>query len=236
MKLLKTTDAGLMKFADLDAVAGNVLAEMLDVRHDNIMTTIKKVMKYEEKRKSGSLDGRSQIVHIEEEQDINFNAVFMKSEYENRGKMYPTLLMNEDALYLVIANLKGQKAHNLKVWFKSEFNNMKMERDARKAVVDPTKQLNDTLQKLGRLVTGELPESSKGARIYVHIQSNGINKILIGKAGKINRDTLNSTQLKELDWLQTIYDELINKKLEEGFSAEDVRLYMIGLAKALQAA
>ena len=108
--LLKATDACIMKFTKLTAVAGNVLAELMEVRHTDFMRTVKRGMKDEKNRKSHDASMRSQINHIPEENNLSFNAIFKDWEYQSRGKTFKTYIMNEDALYLVIANMKGQKS------------------------------------------------------------------------------------------------------------------------------
>ena len=137
-KLIKTTDQGLMKFTDLTAVAGNTLAEMLEVPHKEILKTIKRVMKSEEKRKK--------------QRDSNhlvFNSIFKEWEFKNKmNRTYKTVIMNEDALYLVIANTQSVKAHELKVLFKSEFNKMKNEREVREESREYQLGYTDALQSL----------------------------------------------------------------------------------------
>lgn len=204
MKLIKTTEAGLLKFNNLTAVAGNTLADMLGIRHDNIMRTIERVIKYEEYRKTDSSNKRSEITHIEEENNVNFNAVFKEWEYTNsRGKTYKTYIMNEDALYLVVANSQSAKAHKLKVWFKSEFNEMKMERHIRQVSRQRSHDYTDELI----LLQEKLKEEKSGSAPFIipTIQQK-IHKKATGRAtkrGGIDQDALTGEEDFKIAKLRT---------------------------------
>jgi len=215
MKLIKITETGLCKFDNnLDAVAGNVLADMLEVRHDNIMRTIKKVIKYENERSFDSSQKRSEIIHIEEESSLKFNAIFKEWEYQNsRGRTYKTYVMNEDALYLVVANTQSKKAHQLKVWFKSEFNKMKIERDKRESIKVSTKNTQKLMIELRDKLAKEYPQSNASKFMMSNIQNN-INKCVTGKYATIDRELLNQ---KELDLLNEI-EEITADYLEGALS------------------
>ncbi len=176
MRLLKTTDHGIMKFTNLDAVAGNVLAEMLDVRHVDMMRTIKRVIKDEEKRKK---DKRTSA--------LIFSAKFVKWQYkDSMNRSRNTYVMNEDALYLVVANSQSVKAHELKVWFKSEFNMMEIERYEREASKALQRPMTDQVKRLQILL---FEENSRAApHIYTNIQ----------KQIRINTNTNDGRELDEL--------------------------------------
>ena len=229
MKLFKTTDNGILKFENLTAVASNTLADKLGLQHSNVKTAIKRVMKYEKIRQSEPFPKRLRINHIAEENNPNFNAVFKDWEYTSRGKTFKTYIMNEDALYLVIANLKGQKAHEMKVWFKSEFNKMRDEITARKAAIDPTKRLNDSLDIIGKELKEKLPDSKKSGLIYVHVQS-AINGVIFGKNKGINRDTITEREALRLVFLEgCIADKVEDMLLDD--DAEPVRAYILDTLK-----
>ena len=127
--------------------------------------------------------------------NLNFNAIFKEYEYQNlRGKTYKTFLMNEDALYLAITESKSQKAHELKVMFKSEFNNMRLEREVRESIKAPTASLHDSLKPLVAKLKINYPESSRGVKLYQHIHVK-INKAVTGKGTGVDRDKLSDADL-----------------------------------------
>ncbi len=213
MKLIKTTPAGLLKFNALDAVAGNTLADILEVRHFDVMKTIKKVMKYENKRKSHNDKVRSQIIHIAEENSINFNAMFIEEEYQSRGKTFKTYIMNEDALYLVIANMKGQKAHDIKVWFKSEFNKMKLERSSRIEAKEKSRPMTDQI----KILQEKLKEEGSTSSHFVYSTiSRQIQKAATGrptKMGGVNHDTFTTEENRRIKSLRGVVDGIIETML-----------------------
>jgi phage regulator Rha-like protein len=214
MKLLKETDNGLLKFGNLDAVAGNTLAGMMGIEHSKVMRTIKRVMKSEEKRKkdtsTNGIISKSHTPQVDSE-ILQFTAIFKPYEYKTeRGRLYNTFIMNEDALYLVIANSQSDKAHEMKVWFKSEFNKMRIEREAREMIREDTKTLHDTLKPLSDALKEMYPESKKGGLLYNHIHKK-VNKAVLGKGTGTDRDILSVDDINRLDMmeynLKTLLDE-----------------------------
>ena len=194
MKALKVTENGLIKFGSLDAVSGNVLAKMLEIEHSKMLRTIKQSIKDEKMRKSHAPDLASE--------KLNFGAIFKEWEYTNsRGRKYNTYIMNEDALYLVIASTQSKKAHELKVMFKSEFNNLRLEREVRESIKAPTTSLHDSLKPLVEELKINYPESSRGAKLYQHIHVK-INKAVTGKGTGVNRDKLSETDLIRISELE----------------------------------
>lgn len=240
MKILKTTEAGLIKFDSVDAVSGNILAEMLEVEHRKLRVTIEKVIKYEENRKFNTDKKRRiaseqkqkfhcllvsvEIIHIEEEKNLNFNAVFKDWEYkDSRGRTQKTYIMNEDALYLVIANTKGQKAHELKVLFKSEFNKMKIERKVRVSEKAEHRSMTDALKDFYINHLAHTSTRQTQALFYCTIQSK-IRKRATGKSKK--RGTKNNHD--DLTVRETAIIEVIRQQvpfwIKEALEAtEDVK-------------
>ena len=216
MNLIKTTDNGLMKFKNLDAVAGNTLALMLEVEHTKMMRTIKKVIKSEGNRKKDTATS-----------GVIFSAIFKEWEYlDSMNRKRKTFIMNEDALYLVIANSQGKKAHELKVLFKSEFNKMKMEREARQELklIHPT--YTDQVKVLSEMLKEE--GSKHYSRIYTTIQRQ------INKAATLNptptgankgqyRETLTEDQLADIQWFETFTAGLIAYHARKGHSGREIR-------------
>lgn len=221
--LIKTTDNGIMKFTELTAIAGNVLAEKLEVQHKNVIRTIKRVMDYEKIRKSESSQVSREIIHITEENNINFNAVFEEWEYQSRGKTFKTYIMNEDALYLVIANMKGQKAHELKVWFKSEFNDMRQERLNREHSKQVSRPMTDQIKRLQEKLYDE--ESGAAPHIYSTIAKQ-IHRAATGRPmpkGGIDHGLLTSDENYRMGELREDVDALIEDALDDGVKARDVK-------------
>jgi phage regulator Rha-like protein len=203
--VIKSTENGLLKFSNLTAVAGNTLAEMMDIKHKNLMRTIEKVKKYEENRKKQGSHLSLVIVHIEEEKDHNFNAIFKEWEFTNKmGRTYKTFIMNEDALYLVIANLQGQKAHDIKVQFKAEFNNMKREIRVREISKNDHERYTDSI----KLLRAKLKEVGSRSEpfLYSTIQKK-IHKQATGRSmpkGGIDHDTLSTKEGAVMDLLRQL--------------------------------
>ncbi len=229
MKLIKELQNGLIKLNTIDAVGGNVLAEMLEVRHIDLMRTIKKVMKYEEDRKSHYAKLHSEITHIEEEKDLKFDAVFKRWEYTNRrGRTYPTYIMNEDALYLVIANTQSRKAHDLKVWFKSEFNKMKIERTERESEKVKHLEMTDAVKVLQNLMIEE--GSEKGARFLYSTVNSKIYKKATGKAKKRgsseNHDSFSVKETAIAEALRENVPNWIGEGLKKRLTSKAIREHL----------
>ncbi len=221
--LIKTTDNGIMKFTKLTAVSGNILAEVMEVEHFNLMRTIKRVMNYEKKRESQPSVVKGEILHIEEEKDPNFKAVFKEWEYERRGRKYRTYIMNEDALYLVIANSKGQKAHELKVWFKSEFNSMREERSSREHSKQGLRPMTKQIKRLQEKLYEE--ESGAAPHIYPTI-SKQIHRAATGRPmpkGGMDHGLLTSAENDKVTELREDVNYLIEENLADGFKGRDIK-------------
>jgi len=208
--LLKTTDNGLIKFTNLDAVAGNVLAEMLCIRHEKMMRTIERIIKQETKRKKDKPTS-----------GLIFSAKFIKWEYkDSMNRTRKTYIMSEDALYLVIANSQSAKAHELKVLFKSEFNLMRMEREARKESIEVHKILSSSIQKLYLGLKKEGSGLPSEAILHIHFTTK-IDKILFGE--KVSRDMLNVSENQALNYIEQQVSDMILKCLSENMSARNTR-------------
>jgi len=214
MKLIKITDTGLMKFENMTAVAGNTLAGMMDIRHEQIMRTINKVIKSEEKRKKDNLTSGG-----------IFSAIFRPHEYkDSMNRTRKTFLMNEDALYLVIANSQGQKAHELKVWFKSEFNKMRDERKMRDLLKVKHSSYTDSIDTLQKM----LKEEGSGAS--GHIFSNTqlqVNKAVTGRPtprGIENyRDILTEAETNNIWRVENISYVAVDHWLEMGLTGREIK-------------
>ena len=210
MEVIKTTDLGVIKFANLDAVAGNTLAKMLEVPHKELKKIIERTIDAEKNRKK---QGDSDT--------LVFNAVFKDWTFKNKmNREYDTYVMNEDALYLVISNTQSEKAHELKVLFKSEFNKMRMEREARDHIKAQSKRLHESLQPLKDGLKEMYPDSSIGPRIFQHIHEQ-INLAVIGRARGINRDELDLEVIEELERLEACVAGYADETLD--YNPEAVR-------------
>ncbi len=222
--LIKKTEQGLLKFTSFDAVSGNMLAEKLEIPHKNIMRTIKKVIMCEKDRKSHSSDVSREIIHIAEENELNFNAVFKKWEYKTaRGRTYTTFIMNEDALYLVIANSQSAKAHELKVWFKSEFNKMRQERNERST----SKQLSRPMTNQVKRLRVKLFEEKSGSAPFIYaIIAKQIYKAITGRPmpkGGIDHDALSIEENHEIAKIRVETELMIKDMLDSGKTAYHAR-------------
>jgi len=219
-KILRITDTGLIKFSSLTAVTGNTLASKLDIPHKNMMRCINRAVKKENIRKSNEL--KSELIKSE------FNAVFKEWNYkDSRGRNQKTFLMNEDALYLAITESKSQNAHNIKVMFKSKFNNMRRERELREVAKCETKSANDNLKLLSEQLKKDAPDSSKGVRVFLHVQQK-INAVISGSCKKLERDTLNDADLELINRLENTTHKLIGMMLDT-FGSIVTRVHLLSL-------
>lgn len=217
--LLKITDNGLMKFTNLDAVAGNVLSQMLGIRHAKMMRTIERTIKQEENRKKDTPTN-----------GLIFSAKFIEWEYrDSMNRNRKTFIMNEDALYLVIANSQSAKAHELKVCFKSEFNLMKMEREAREQSIHIRKTLSSSVQKLYLGLKEEGSSLPNEGRLHT-IFTKKINKSLF--AEQVLRDNLNEKENKELSYIEKQISDMILKCFDENMTAYETRTIVYEFIKS----
>ena len=219
MKIQRITKGGLLKFNNLTAITSKTVADALGVKHRDLLLNVKKAEKYAESQV------RSHTPH--------FNPIFQDYTYESRGKTYNCKLMNEDGVKALIKVVDTQEAYNYFVMLMSDFNSMKLEREARKAVISPTKTLNKLLDILQQMLKEELPKSAKPKFIYIHVQ-NAINKTVLGKSKGVDRETLDHLQLEEIDYLERVFVNRIISHIHLGFTAEEIRLDVLDLARYLQ--
>ena len=208
--LIKTTSTGIMKFPTLDAVAGTTLAEMLEVEHKNLMRTIKQTIESESTRKDTLTDEL-----ISESENFNFNAIFKEYGYkDSMNRSRRTYIMNEDALYLVIANTQSRKAHELKVLFKSEFNNMKMERIARSNSKKNHIGAMNQVQRLQEMLRAE----GSGATNFIYSTiNNWIHKSATGRTmpkGGAKHDSLTRLEDDKVYMLRVMVENRIESLIE----------------------
>ena len=216
MKPIKTTETGLLKFKNLDAMAGNTLAEVLGIQHTKLMRTIKRTIKSEEKRKKDvATDG------------FIFSAIFKDYQYrDTMNRKQKTYLMNEDALYLVISNTQSKKAHELKVLFKSEFNRMRAEREAREDVRRYQVEYTDAIQRLEQSLAAEGSKHSK--QIYPTIQRQ-INRYITGRPTPRGqtidsyRETLSEFELRWILRTESLMAWMIDILLKQNVDGRTIR-------------
>ena len=216
MNPVKTTETGLLKFKNLDAMPGNTLAKILGIQHTKLMRTIKRTIKSEEKRKKDvATDG------------FIFSAIFKDYEYRDAmNRKQKTYLMNEDALYLVIANTQSKKAHKLKVLFKSEFNKMREERKAREEIKQYQRTYTDTVQELEEAL---IQDGSKHAKLIYSTVQRQVNKCITGRSTprgqtiESYRETLSRTQLQGIKRLENVVMILIDHFLSLGATGRTTR-------------
>ncbi len=213
MSLIKITDHGLLKLTSMDAVAGNILAEKLEIKHSKMIRTIKRVMKSEEMRKKDKATS-----------GLIFSAIFKKWEYKDTmNRSRKTFIMNEDALYLVIANSQSAKAHNLKVWFKSEFNKMRQEREERSTSKQLSRPMTDQLKRL----QSKLKEEGSGAAPFIYVTlAKQIHRAATNRPmpkGGIDHDSLTLEENHEMGEIRVEVEESVKDMLDAGKTAREVR-------------
>jgi len=218
MNLIKTTDTGLLKFNTLDAVAGNILANMLEIEHSKMMRTIKRVMKSEHNRKKDS-----------DTSGVIFSAKFLDWTYlDSMNRERKTYILNEDALYLVVANSQSAKAHELKVWFKSEFNKMKEERIVRERVKPIHSMYTDMVQYLYKGLKEDGSKLRDEAMLHTNF-SVKIRKAVTGK--KMKRDELSAEQMQNVVFLESKVAMCISNSIEEKRTAREARTIAYDMIK-----
>lgn len=223
-KVLRTTDSGLLKFKDITAVTSKTVADALGVRHVDLMRNVKKAEKY--------LKSHYAELHSE---NLHFNPVFDDYKYTNeRGRTYDCKIMNRDGVKVLIKVVDTQEAFNYFMELMNDFSKMELEREVRKELITPTKQLNKLIVKvLQPMLLQELPNSSKSSRLLIHIR-NAINGAVTGKNKKVDRDTLTLHQDEEMDYLERVIGNRIIYMLDAGDTAEDIRTNTLELLKKLK--
>ncbi len=183
-KLIKKTSNGLLKFDSFTAVTSKTVADELGIEHKNLMRIIRKAEKYLQSH-------RSELSR----ENLNFSAFFQDYKYENeRGRVYPCKLMNEDALSLTIKMTDTDKANSYFIRLKSQFNDMKMERHIRQKALDKNTRYTDELMTLRE---GLFEEGSKGAAGLIATMQRKIHKKATGssmKKGGVDHNTLSAEE------------------------------------------
>lgn len=225
-KVIRKTDFGLLKFKNETAITSKTVADALGVSHRNMLKYIQKAEKYERKSSVQST--------------LETAPLFGNYTYESRGKSLQCKLMNESAILILIKVVDTQEAYDYFKILLHNFGLMELEREARKNVIEPTKTLHDTLQRLQQNLDVELPlkddgkKSKKISMIFNHIHV-AVNKTVTGKGRGIERDTLGHHNLEEIDYLERMIEARVSFYLDTGlYTAEEVRADALDILKYLQ--
>ncbi len=178
MKLIKTTENGVMKFATMDAITSKKIADALGVKHRDLLLNVKKVEKYE----------KSQV----RDDTPDFHPKFIDYTYESRGRVYDCKLINEDGIKALIKVIDTQEAYNYFAILMSEFNKMRRERISRDNVKIDHVNLTDQCQILYEGLKDEGSKMPHEARFHTIIGKK--TKKAVSGSAKTGSDALENYQ------------------------------------------
>lgn len=116
-------------------------------------------------------------------------SLFLDSQYENRGKMYPMYLMNRDGFSLLVMGFTGSKALQFKLDFIEAFNEMEQ-------IIKSSFQLPQTYAEALRQLAAQVEESEKQKQLiaeqapkalFADAVATSKHSCLIGELAKILR-------------------------------------------------
>ena len=154
------------------------------------------------------------------------------SHYKNeRGKTYKMFELNQKAFLVVVLSFTGADADRLKGAFVDKFltqnEELKIWRERRNISKQETKSANDNVKLLSERLKQDAPDSSKGARVFLHVQQK-INAVISGSCKSIERDTLNDTDLELINKLENTTHKLIGMMLDT-FGSIVTRVHLLSL-------
>jgi len=211
-KLIKKTESGLLKFRNIDAISSEVVAEMLGVRHHDLLKSIKKAEKYQEVQKN-SLKFSNAMNDNHRSLKINFNTIFKEWEYkDSRGRTQNCKLMNEDGFTVLIKVIDTQEAYNLFTILMSEFKAMRNERDIRQISKERSYDFHYEVDLLNERLTVE-GSGAGNQRIFATLNQK-INKKATERAtkrGGIDHDTFTGDENFKRAKLETGVAEILGE-------------------------
>jgi len=220
MKLIKTTENGLMKFNKIDAVTSKTVSDALGVRHNDLLKNVVKAEKYL----------RSHYDELRSE-NLHFNAVFKDWKYETRGKTYPCKVMSKDALWLMVKMTDTDAATTYFIRMVSEFNKMKDERTERQN----NREIHSLVTDLTKQVVKKLTEEKSGAAPhYYSTLAKQMHRAATGRPmpkGGVDHDTLTLREDQKLYDIKYAVAEEIAVMLEQNITAREIKDHLKKMLK-----
>ncbi len=132
-------------------------------------------------------------------------SLFLDSQYENRGKMYPMYLMNRDGFSLLVMGFTGSKALQFKLDFIEAFNKMeqiiKSSFQLPQTYADALRQLAEQVESNDR--QQRLLAEQKPKVIFADAVTTSTQSCLVGELAKILRQNgVEIGQNRLFDWLR----------------------------------
>lgn len=200
MKLIKTTDHGLMKFNTVDAITSKTIADALGVTHRNLLAYIKKAQHYEE---------NSSV-----QPTLEITPMFKDFNYTSRGKSLYCQLLNEDAVLLLIKVVDSQEAYDYYKILLTEFKTLKIERSERSASKSLQRPVTDSLQELYLRLHNQTDSSQVESRLYTNFNKKSFKAVTGLKHHKDLLDTLDAKQACDLAELRDNAHKQLDHMLE----------------------
>lgn len=154
--------------------------------------------------------------------------LFIESEYENRGKIYPMYVMNRDGFSLLVMGFTGSRALQFKLDFIEAFNKMEQ-------IIKTNLQLPQTYADALRQLAEQVEENDRQQRllieqkpkvIFADAVATSTQSCLIGELAKILRQNgIEIGQNRLFDWLRANgylcrYGEKYNQPTQKAMEME----------------
>jgi hypothetical protein len=140
--------------------------------------------------------------------------------------------LDRKAFLVLSLSFTGAEADSWKGVFVDKFMQQEKElkywRVARKELKEETKTLHDILDPLSKSLTSQYPDSSKGHRLFLHVHK-AINKAAIGSYRGTDRNTLDQSDLEEVERLETCVSAMVEDMT--GFNPKGVRWVMLEMLR-----
>ena len=154
--------------------------------------------------------------------------LFIESEYENRGKIYPMYVMNRDGFSLLVMGFTGSRALQFKIDFIEAFNKMEQ-------IIKTSFQLPQTYADALRQLAEQVEENDRQQKllieqkpkvIFADAVATSTQSCLIGELAKILRQNgIENGQNRLFDWLRANgylcrYGEKYNQPTQKAMEME----------------
>lgn len=154
--------------------------------------------------------------------------LFIESEYENRGKIYPMYVMNRDGFSLLVMGFTGSRALQFKIDFIEAFNKMEQ-------IIKTSFQLPQTYADALRQLAEQVEENDRQQKllieqkpkvIFADAVATSTQSCLIGELAKILRQNgIEIGQNRLFDWLRANgylcrYGEKYNQPTQKAMEME----------------
>jgi len=192
---------------------------VIDDQHKSVTTNSLKVADYFGKKHKNVLQ---RITHLIKKGRLKIQPSYYLDEQGRKQKHY---ILDRKNFSIVVLGMSGDKIDAFIVLYVEQFERNAAKliewEKSRQDVIEPTKTCNDSIEWLRLELKKEFPNSGKVKFLYVNIQK-AITKTATGNANT-DRATMNSTQLKLVEWQELrVHDEIGRMKALD-VSAVDIR-------------